>query len=102
MLAILATIAIDARAQSSSYPPPGRMVDIGGRALHISCAGQGTPTVVLIAGGGAYSIDWALVQPAIAKQTRVCAYDRAGLAWSDPRPADETVEQTVPMRASIS
>ncbi|HEY7190184.1 MAG TPA: alpha/beta hydrolase, partial [Vicinamibacterales bacterium] len=26
--------------------------------------------------------------------TRVCAYDRAGLAWSDPGPADETMEQT--------
>jgi pimeloyl-ACP methyl ester carboxylesterase len=25
----------------------------------------------------------------------VCSYDRAGLAWSDPGPADETVEQTV-------
>ena len=95
VLAILAAIAIVARAQSPSYPPPGRMVDIGGRALHISCTGQGTPTVVLIAGGGAYSIDWTLVQPTVAQRTRVCAYDRAGLAWSDPGPADETIEQTV-------
>ena len=95
VLTILATIALSARAQSPSYPPPGRMVDLGGRALHISCTGQGTPTVVLIAGGGAYSIDWALVQAPIAQRTRVCAYDRAGLAWSDPGPADETIEQTV-------
>ena len=93
MATILATISIGVMAQS--YPPTGRMIDIGGRALHIHCVGQGTPTVVLIAGGGAYSIDWALVQPLIAQRTRVCAYDRAGLAWSDPGPADETVEQTV-------
>jgi len=93
VVAILATISIAAGAQS--YPPPGRMIDIGGRALHIHCVGQGSPTVVLIAGGGAYSIDWALVQPRVAQTTRVCAYDRAGLAWSDPGPADETIEQTV-------
>lgn len=77
------------------YPPPGRLIDIGGRKLHLYCAGTGSPTVILMAGGGAFSIDWALVQPKVAQDTRVCSYDRAGLAWSDPGPADETVEQTV-------
>jgi len=77
------------------YPPTGRLVDIGGRKLHINCAGTGSPTVVLMAGGGAFSIDWALVQPKVAEITRVCSFDRAGLAWSDPGPADETVEQTI-------
>lgn len=51
--------------------------------------------MVLMAGGGAFAIDWALVQPTVARSTRVCSYDRAGLGWSDPGPADETVEQTV-------
>jgi pimeloyl-ACP methyl ester carboxylesterase len=77
------------------YPPPGRLIDIGGRKLHIYCSGKGSPTVILIAGGGAFSIDWALVQPKVSKDTRVCSYDRAGLGWSDSGPADETVEQTV-------
>jgi pimeloyl-ACP methyl ester carboxylesterase len=77
------------------YPPPGRLVDVGGRKLHLHCSGKGSSTVVLMAGGGAFSIDWALVQPKVAQTTRVCSYDRAGLAWSDPGPADETVEQTV-------
>lgn len=80
---------------SQGYPPPGRLIDIGGRKLHLYCSGKGTPTVVLMAGGGAFSIDWALVQPKVAQDTRVCSYDRAGLAWSDPGPADETVEQTI-------
>jgi pimeloyl-ACP methyl ester carboxylesterase len=80
---------------TASFPPPGRLIDIGGRKLHLYCTGQGTPTVILVAGGGAFSIDWTLVQPRLAKTTRVCSYDRAGLAWSDPGPADETVEQTV-------
>ena len=86
------------RAQSNAsrvYPPPGRLVDIGGRKLHLLCSGQGTPTVILVAGGDAFAIDWALVQPKVAGSTRVCSYDRAGLGWSDPGPADETVEETI-------
>ena len=83
-------------AQSpESYPPPGRLIDIGGRRLHIHCSGKGSPTVLLMAGGEAYSVDWALVQPRVAERTRACSYDRAGLAWSDAGPADETVEQTI-------
>jgi pimeloyl-ACP methyl ester carboxylesterase len=80
-----------------AYPPPGRLVDIGGRKLHLNCTGKGSPTVILMAGGGAFSIDWALVQPKIAESTRVCSYDRAGLGWSDAGPAedDDTVEETV-------
>jgi pimeloyl-ACP methyl ester carboxylesterase len=80
---------------SQHYRPPGRLIDIGGRKLHLYCTGNGGPTIVLVAGGGAYSIDWALVQPRVARETRVCSYDRAGLAWSDPGPEDETVEQTI-------
>ena len=85
---------LHSQALRRSHQPPGRLVDIGGRKLHLNCSGSGSPTVVFEAGGDAYAIDWALVQPRIALQTRVCSYDRAGLGWSDPGPADETVEQT--------
>ena len=78
-----------------NYPPPGRLVDIGGRRIHLICSGAGSPTIVLIPGGGAFSIDWNLVQSGIENTCRVCAYDRAGLGWSDPGPAEETVEQTI-------
>ena len=96
-LTILLTAALFAQQASSpqAYPPPGRMVDIGGRKLHLNCEGKGSPTVILMAGGGAFSIDWALVQPKVAESTRVCSYDRAGLGWSDPGPAEDTVEETV-------
>jgi pimeloyl-ACP methyl ester carboxylesterase len=80
---------------AQNYPPPGKLIDIGGRKLQLNCSGKGSPTVILVAGGGAYSIDWALVQPKVAQTTRVCSYDQAGLGWSDSGPADETVEQTI-------
>jgi pimeloyl-ACP methyl ester carboxylesterase len=62
---------------------PGRLVDIGGRKLHLLCSGHGVPTVVLEAGASAFAIDWTLVQRSVAGTTRVCAYDRAGMGWSD-------------------
>jgi pimeloyl-ACP methyl ester carboxylesterase len=97
LLLIATTISSIAQnvAADSSYPPPGSLVDIRGRKLHLLCSGKGSPTIILIAGGGAYSIDWALVQNRIDSDARVCSYDRAGLGWSDPGPENETVEQTV-------
>jgi pimeloyl-ACP methyl ester carboxylesterase len=92
MKAALLTLAL--LAQTSAVRP-GQLVDIGGRKLHLHCTGSGSPVVVLVAGGSAYAIDWALVQPRVSATTRVCSYDRAGLGWSDDGPADETVEQTV-------
>ena len=74
-------------------PPPGRLIDIGGRKLHLYCAGDGSPSVILETGAGSFSIDWALVQPEVAKTTRVCSYDRAGYGWSDPGPEWDTVTQ---------
>jgi pimeloyl-ACP methyl ester carboxylesterase len=69
---------------------PGQTYDIGGRSLHLTCAGSGSPTVVLISGTGAMSASWARVMPQVATRTRVCAYDRAGQGWSDdaPHPQD--------------
>jgi len=68
--------------------PLGRLVDIGGRKLHIHCTGSGAPTVILEAGASSFSIDWSLVQPEIAKTNRVCSYDRARIGWSDVGPMD--------------
>jgi pimeloyl-ACP methyl ester carboxylesterase len=76
-------------------PAPGRLVDIGGRRLHLNCTGSGSPTVILEAGASSFAIDWALVQPAIARTQRVCSYDRAGSGWSDPRPDVETPARIV-------
>jgi|SRR5688572_27545900 len=81
--------AMDKRA----YPPPGQMVDVGGYQMHLYCTGtnvDGSPTVILENGLGSTSAVWALVQPEVAKKTRVCSYDRAGMGWSEssPEPRD--------------
>ena len=85
--------AIMAAGDAKRYPPPGQLVDVGGYRLHVYCVGQGSPTVVLDAGLGAFSLDWGAVQPQIATTTRVCAYDRAGLGWSEPGPRPRSPEQ---------
>jgi pimeloyl-ACP methyl ester carboxylesterase len=64
-------------------PMPGRLVNVGGSRMHIDCTGEGSPTVVLESGLGDSYVSWRKVQPQIAKFTRVCSYDRAGLGYSD-------------------
>lgn len=81
-----------------TYPPPGRLVDVGGYRLHLHCSGHvgaSGPTVVMDAGIGECSLGWSLVQPEIAGFARVCTYDRAGLGWSDPAPTPRTSQQIV-------
>jgi len=80
-----------------SGPAPGVLVDIGGHKLHIRCVGpsDGRPTVLLEAGGGAYSSSWSLVQDLLSSRVRTCAYDRAGSGWSEPGPAPRTLKQEV-------
>ena len=73
-----------------SNPPPGRFVEVNGLRMHLLCSGRGSPTVVLESGLSGAWLDWYKVQPEVAKFTRVCAYDRAGVGWSDPRPGPRT------------
>jgi len=71
--------AVDARA----YPMPGQLVDVGGNRMHLHCTGSGSPTVVLEPGQGGASSDLGWVAPAVAADSTVCVYDRAGRGWSD-------------------
>jgi pimeloyl-ACP methyl ester carboxylesterase len=76
------------------------MIDVGGYRLHINCTGNpvnGSPTVVMDAGGYDSSETWDKVQPEIAKFGRTCVYDRAGLGKSERRsnpsyPSEEIVK----------
>jgi pimeloyl-ACP methyl ester carboxylesterase len=90
--------AIATAMDRRNYPAPGQMADVGGYKLHIYCVGdrrEGNPTVILDAVGGGSSAQWALVQPEIAATTRVCAYDRAGLGWSELGPEPRDAHQQV-------
>jgi pimeloyl-ACP methyl ester carboxylesterase len=98
LLLAIATLSASGFAQSDSAPPPpppGKLVDLGGYKLHLNCTGSGSPMVVLSAGAGDFSTDWALVQPKVAAFTRVCSYDRSGAAWSDLGPKPRTIYQEV-------
>jgi len=98
VLLVLGTGIAGAVAKSNlakKYPAPGQLVDVGGYKLHINCVGQGDPTVILEAGIGDYSLNWAYVQPEIAKSTRVCSYDRAGYGWSEASPNRRTASTEV-------
>jgi len=78
--------ALGRRSAQANYPPPGKLVDVGGRHMHIDCRGEGSPTVILESGLGTGGVlDWTLVHDQIAGFTRTCAYDRAGIMWSDPK-----------------
>ena len=69
------------------HPTSGQTYTVDGRKMFMECTGSGSPTIVLDAGLGNDSTIWANVQPALAKTTRVCAYDRAGFGLSQARPA---------------
>ena len=80
-------------ADAKAYPPPGQLVDVGGYHLHINCTGTGSPTVVIDAGQGDWSTSWGSVQQEVAKTTRICTYDRAGLGWSEAGPLPRDAAQ---------
>ena len=102
VILILALVTLTAGAIAKAnlakrYPAPGQLVDVGGYKMHINCTGQGSPTVILEAGAMEFSVNWAKVQPEVARFTRVCSYDRAGYGWSEssphPRTANAQVEE---------
>jgi len=68
------------------FPPPGRLVDIGGRRLHLVTAGEGAPAVVIIPALGESVLGWRRVLQGAAAQTQACVYDRAEIGRSDPPP----------------
>jgi pimeloyl-ACP methyl ester carboxylesterase len=90
-------------ARATKPKPPvvvSRKIDVGGFRLAITCRGTGSPTVILETGGNVASAEaWIFLEPTVAKTTRVCSYDRAGLGSSDPRtppvpvPAAKVVEE---------
>ena len=85
-----------ASPQSSATPPAeAKLIDVGGHQLWIECRGSGSPTVILEGGLGVYSGTWFAVMPVVARVTRVCRFDRAGLGQSERGPLPRTSKQMV-------
>jgi pimeloyl-ACP methyl ester carboxylesterase len=80
---------------ANSYPMAGQLIDVGGYRLHLHCTGSAGPTVVLEPGAGGLSSAFGWIAPAVARETRVCVYDRAGRGWSDPAPSPPDGAKTV-------
>lgn len=96
VLAVLAIAPLGATVANLSeahvrqaYPAPGTTYDVDGHRMHLWCQGQGSPTVVLFNGMGEISTSWAHITDQVRSTTRVCAYDRAGQAWSQDVPTPE-------------
>lgn len=79
------------------FPPPGRLVRVNKRLMHLHVMGEGIPTVVFESGMGASCLSWTHVQPAVAEFSRAVSYDRAGHGWSDlarePRTAQQIAQE---------
>src|SRR5258707_60020 len=80
--------SIASAQDASSYPPPGKLIDVGGYRLHLYCTGAvrpGSPTAILEEGLASTSLGWSQVQQGVASFTHVCSYDHAGDVWSEDR-----------------
>ena len=86
----------DAEA-AREFPPPGTMVDIGGRRLHLVCIGRDDPmepTVMFLSSGWGNALSASSARERLATRTRVCSYDRLGHGWSDAAPGVTTIGGT--------
>jgi len=83
--------SVTTRRALARFPPPGRLIDVGGRRLHLLCIGEGAPTVIFEPSGLGGALSAERARTALAATTRVCSYDRMGTGWSEPGPAVITI-----------
>src|SRR5947208_10102924 len=84
--AIYQTVSV--RREAQRFPPPGTLVDVGGRRIHVQCSGEGSPTVIFESSGLGNSASFDAVRAELNGRARTCAYDRMGMGWSDAGPRD--------------
>lgn len=76
-----------------NYQPLGDILQVNDHTMHLHCTGEGSPTIILEAGGISFSLEWYWVQQQLSTVHRVCAYDRAGSGWSEPSSQPRTATQ---------
>lgn len=87
--------AVASSRDRRNFLPLGKLIEVNGNALHYQVMGEGHPTIVVDSGQGATHLDWQLVQPEVAKFTKIVTYDRAGYGWSDLSTEARTAQQIV-------
>jgi pimeloyl-ACP methyl ester carboxylesterase len=87
--------SIGSRRGARRHPPPGELIVADGQRLHVVSAGAGQPVVLFESGVAASCLSWTRVQPEVARFARTCAYDRAGLGWSDPSAGPRGVDRMI-------
>ena len=83
------------KSDERRFPPPGKLIDVGGHKLHIHGVGEQGPVVIMDAGLGGWSLVWRSVQTEIGQFARAYAYDRAGYGWSESGSKPRSSEQIV-------
>jgi pimeloyl-ACP methyl ester carboxylesterase len=97
VLVALAGLTYEAYADAEAareFPPPGTMVDIGGRRMHLVCIGRDDamdPTVMFLSSGWGNSMSSSKARERLGTRTRVCSYDYLGRGWSDAAPGVTTI-----------
>jgi len=80
----------------SAYTKASRLVEVEpGRRLNLYCIGEGSPTVIFESGLTEPINNWGWVQPLVARTTKACSYDRAGVGFSDPISRSSTAANIV-------
>lgn len=86
----------------AAFAPPGSFVSLDTHRLYYDCKGKGAPRVLIDYGIAGAAIEWGKVQQALARNTTVCVYDRAGYGWSDPGPSPRTAAQAASEIAALA
>jgi pimeloyl-ACP methyl ester carboxylesterase len=83
---VLLFLVLVASCKPSQEPSLDKLIDVGTHSLYIHCLGTGRPTIVIDTGVGERYESWETIIATLGRQTRVCAYDRAGYGRSEPGP----------------
>jgi len=79
------------------FPPPGKLVDVGGYKMHIMAEGlsQDQPTLVWIPGSHDQGLAYHHLHRIMARECRSILFDRAGSGWSDVGPFPRSLPREV-------
>ncbi len=94
MLAGASALATSQTALTATRPPQGRLVDVGGYRVFVTCEGpRRGPVIVWLSGG--YSNGWYMkpLHDRIRGERRSCLIDRPGTGYADDGPRPRSVDQ---------